>query len=75
MATKTRLHKQAKAIFELYQTLPEEAQREIRTLIRQAEENMETDLLTKASFEAWGEEWNAPENSHWDDFFKQKQAS
>jgi hypothetical protein len=72
MATKEIHTKEAKAIFDLYQVMPENIKKEIRELIMPAPhpQSHESDELSALSNESFGEIWNDPANDHWDQFFK-----
>lgn len=75
MATKTKYSKPAKAIFDLYQSMPEKVQRQIEEMI--TKKNTDYDLpesaeLTGLSDQSLKEIWETPENDHWDDFFESK---
>lgn len=72
MVTKEKHTKEAKAIFDLYQTMPENIKKEIRELIMpdQDTEHHETDELAALANESFGEIWDDPINNHWDKFFK-----
>ncbi|GEM_PF-1806457 len=76
MITKNKINRQAKALLELYKTLPEKTRLEIKKLILEDdisfEEMEESSGLTKLSEESLKELWDNPENEHWDEFFKQK---
>lgn len=75
MTTTTKYTKQAKAIFDLYQTMPEKVQRQIKEMI--IGKDVDYDLpqtadLTRLSGQSLKDIWEAPENDHWDEFFKSK---
>jgi hypothetical protein len=76
MITKNKINRQAKAVIELYKTLPEKTRMEIKKMIleeeisfEEIEESSELSQLSEKSIE---ELWDNPENEHWDEFFKQK---
>lgn len=75
MATKTKHTKQAKALFDLYQTMPENIREEIKEMILRTGINYdepETSELTRLSNDPLKDVWDTPENDHWDEFFKSK---
>lgn len=76
MITKNNVNRQAKALLELYKTLPEKTRTEIKKLILEDEisfeEMEESSGLTQLSEGSLEELWDNPENEHWDEFFKQK---
>ncbi len=76
MITNNKINRQAKALLELYKTLPEKTRLEIKKLILEDdisfEEMEESSGLTQLSEESLKELWNNQENEHWDEFFKQK---
>jgi len=76
MITKNKINRQAKALLELYKTLPEKTRLEIKKLILEDdisfEEMEESFELAQISEESLKELWDNQENDHWDEFFKQK---
>lgn len=65
--------RQAKAIIELYETMPEKVQRQIRRMILEKEINFNlsgSKELSKASESSLKDIWDNPENEHWDDYFE-----
>ncbi len=76
MITKNKINRQAKALLELYKTLPEKTRKEIKKLILEDELSFddveESSGLTQLSEESVKELWDNPVNEHWDEFFKQK---
>lgn len=76
MITKNKINRQAKALLELYKTLPEKTRMEIKRLILEDEiafeEVEESSGLTHLSEKSLEELWDNPENEHWDEFFKNK---
>lgn len=74
-SSKKRYTKQAKAIMELYETMPEQVQREVKALINETEveyklpKSKEVERLSETSLD---DIWLTPENEHWDDFFKKQ---
>lgn len=69
------VRKQAEAIIELFKTMPESIQEEIRTKIN--EQSIEyrypgkedTEQVSEPSLD---EIWLSPENDHWDKFFQKR---
>jgi hypothetical protein len=76
MITKNKSNRQAKALLELYRTLPEETRVEVKKLILEDEisfdEVQESSELTYLSNKSVEVLWDNQENEHWDEFFKLK---
>ncbi|MDZ7757412.1 hypothetical protein [Rhodohalobacter sp.] len=76
MITKNKISRQAKAVLDLYNTLPKETRVEIKKMILEDELSFEevekSSDLTELSEKSLEELWDTPENEHWDEFFKQK---
>ena len=76
MITKNKTDRQAKALLELYKTLPEKTRMQIKKMILENEVSFEEGEglaeLTDLSEQSLEELWDNPENEHWDEFFKQK---
>ncbi|MGF1671415.1 MAG: hypothetical protein ACFCU6_13280 [Balneolaceae bacterium] len=76
MITKNKINRQAKALLELYKTLPEKTRMEIKKMILEDEISFEeiekSSELSQLSEKSIEELWDTPENEHWDEFFKQK---
>lgn len=76
MISKDNKNRQAKALVDLYKTLPQKTRREIRKMILKEEIAFEEDEssseLAHLSDKSFGEVWENPENEHWDEFFKKK---
>lgn len=76
MITKNKITRQAKAVLDLYNTLPKETRVEIKKMILEDELSFEevekSSDLTELSEKSLEELWDTPENEHWDEFFKQK---
>jgi len=76
MITKNKTDRQAKALLELYKTLPEKTRMQIKKMILEDEVSFEEGEglaeLTDLSEQSLEELWDNPENEHWDEFFKQK---
>jgi len=69
MIPKNKINRQAKAVLELYKTLPEKTRMEIKKLILEDEISFEESSgLTKLSEGSLEELWENPENEHWDEF-------
>jgi len=75
MITKNKINRQAKALFELYKTLPEKTRIEIKKMILEDEisfeEVEESSKLSQLSEKSLEELRDNPENEHWYEFFKQ----
>jgi len=76
MITKDKINRQAKALLELYKTLPQKTRKEIRKMILEEEivfeEAESSSELAHLSDKSFGEVWDNSENEHWDEFFKEK---
>lgn len=73
MSTRSKYTREAKAIFDLYQTMLENIKIEIRELILSPKyKDLETEQLTYMANESFGDIWDDPINDHWDNFFKEK---
>jgi hypothetical protein len=76
MITKNKINHQARALLELYKTLPEKTRKEIKRLILEDEISFEdaeeSSGLTHLSEKSLEELWDNQENEHWDEFFKNK---
>lgn len=76
MITRNKFNRQAKAVLELYKTLPEKTRMEIKKLILEDEisfeEVGESSELSNMSEKSLDELWSSPKEDLWDDFFKEK---
>lgn len=58
------------ALYDLYKSLQEEVQADIRKLISSDRENK--DDLSRMSNQSFADIWETPENDHWDQFLKDR---
>jgi hypothetical protein len=61
----------ALAVYDLYKSLQEEVQADIRKLIFRADQEGRDDL-SRMSNQSFSDIWDAPENEHWDQFLKDR---
>lgn len=68
-----QLKAQAKAVYDLYRTLPQQVQNEVRKLIAETEsDKMSVKGLSDMANDSFSEIWDTPENEHWDEFLNKQ---
>ena len=61
----------ALAVYDLYKSLQEKVQVEVRKLIFNTGQEVTDDLLTLSN-QSFSDIWETPENEHWDKFLKER---
>lgn len=74
MSYKSSYTRQALAVLELFLSMPEKIQKEIRQLIIPSPDSevSEGEQLYKLAEEPFADIWDDPANDHWDEFLKEK---